>query len=561
MVPISFMMTKSGTYVPQHLRSWHVAGTMHELNALTRHIEQTAAIKVNPGLIASAAPGMMQVSTESQGNIMIPNGWNQSRGVFILILEVHYQNNAHVRWVVQGYTDEPSFTNTAVAPGLLFYINNIFSMAPRVVRHNGISMTGMSMVDNFQMVNGFSGQGNVPGGNLLIRPQDVMSNISTRELGNFVAGRILDTTVMAASTPQTSRHSNSIGSTMMSNTLNVWHNAAAQEHASATIDTIADAAYANLIEADPSMDVFMNLLTSHNKNLGTASTSFTFRQLQAAMPDIMSIYQPVDATHGQVQFSTSGDSDHLGGQNHATKVAVNLQSLVPAIMVESMLGSVAFSINNELAGGSLDIQLLGIGAFSAETDMFQWEVFKNRFIAEVVPLIVPRGTGLTFRAHISCNFFHEFQLELTVQGQHVRFITPAFCNSLITPVQTASQSHARNFTAEVEMAATHVNDALMESQVRRANHNEVVMSRPGSVQHPFKMVPTTSASSQLNIPNAPVAGGLGALMQAPGPQSPQPHPSAPVPPMHPSAPVAPGNPQPPAAPAGLGGSLSRLMGQ
>lgn len=521
-VPHSFILIKSGTYQKQMLRSWDVTGTMLHVNNLAEHIQRVGATSLNPNLVSSAAPGLLRVSAAHQGAIPIVNDWSNERGVFVLMLDVHYRVGAVVRWIVQGHTDEPSFTDTAIPGNLNFYINNVFALTPFQTQYGGNTVTAMALTENFQMVSGFSAtHGQRPGGHVLIRPQDVMTNIANQELQGIVSN-VFDTTYMAGTKPQTSRLSNNLASTMFARTVNTWNEAANGIHTSVSTGEVAEHAYGLLIERDPSMDVFMNILTAANQSLGSATLNFTFRQLLAAVPDIMQARVPMDQTSARLSFSHKGNSQHFEGQDHLTQLVMDLQAAIPTIMIESLLAGVAFRATNER--GFDEFTPSGAQAFSPETDVRQLMAFQKRFELEIRPLL--KHYQLRYDLTISCTFFHEIQIDLVMGSDSYTFISPAFANALFTPIQTADTVKAKNFSTQMETMAVTLNDALMYAATQRATRVEQAHQGPGSLSKQFPLPgamgmpaapqPQYTTGSSMGIgAHAPVSPGLSPMAAPP----------------------------------------------
>lgn len=510
-VPNNFILIKSGTYQPQMLRSWDVAGNMNQVNSLANHILQSGATSLNPNLVASAAPGLMRVSASHQGVIPIANDWNNERGVFVLVLDVHYRVGAVMRWIVQGHTDEPAFNDTQISPSLNFYINNVFALTPMQIQYGGHSVTGMTLTDNFQMVSGFSAtHGHRPSGHVLIRPQDIMTNIANQDLKSAV-GNVFDTTYLAGTRPQTSRLSNNVSSTMFSKVVNTWNEAANTIHTSASTGDIAENAYGLLIERDPSMDVFMNILTAANQSLGTATLNFTFSQLQAAVPNIQMARTPVSMNGARLSFSHSGNSQHFAGQDSKTQLAVDLQAMIPTMMIESLLAGVSFTITNDK--GYYEFIPHSAQAFSVETDKRQLQIFQHRCERELKALLDSYHQRYTLV--VSCTFFHEVQIDLTMGNESITFISPAFANALFAPIQTADTVSASNFATTMETMAATLNDALQQASINRATQIERTHQGPGSLSKQFPLPGAPGVTPTVGVP-MPTAGSSMGI----GPQSP-----------------------------------------
>lgn len=503
-VPTAFIMMTSGGYQPQHLRSWSLVGNMQQVNSLAEHIAQCSARSVNSSLINKAAPGILGLSAEHQGVISIADGWGSNRGVYILRFLVTYNVGNTFEWIVQGYTDNPAFTAQYIDPNMVFYINNVFCMSRTTATYNGIQTSRMNLQADYQVVNGYGGGINGTG-NLLIRPRDVMSNIASADLLGLV--KVTDATQLANFGVQTSRHTNNVPSMMLADALNSWHAASSELDPTACSGTIAENAYAKVLETEAGQDLFMSILARHNST-GSMTSSFTGNQLMKAMEGIMSVYQPVTSSGTSVQWSSPNDSMGFADMNSAARaIAVNIQAMLPSIMVESLLSSVSFTASNHTGGVQIVPQ--HVGAFMPDMAERQWDIFSNRLVSEVIPLFT--RLGWPFVLQVSCSFYQEIKIYIKLDTDEVQFIAPAFANALCAPVQTTSALHAREFAQQFETLAVTVDEALMESGIRRAaaSNAQIDMVAPARLNNAFTMPSPTHAVPPAAVTvAAPASGGM-----------------------------------------------------
>lgn len=511
-VPTAFIMMSSGGYQTQHLRSWDLTGGMHQINSLANHIAQNASVVVSSDLINKAAHGIMSLGTDHQGAIQIADGWDSRRGVFILRFNVHYQIGNTFEWIIQGFTDSPAFTDRSIDENMVFYINNVFCMNRTTVQYNGITTQRMNLQADYQVVSGFGG-GVVgqPGGNLLIRPRDVLSNIATADLMGSV--RVTDATQLANFGVQTSRHVNNVPSMMLADTLNSWHQASTELDVTASVGQVAEMTYAKVLETEAEQDLFMNMLARHN-NTGTTTSSFSGRQLMRTMDGIMRVYQPVSSQGARVQWSSANESMGNADINSPEKsIAVNIQAMLPSIMIESLLSGVSFSVTNY--SGRMEFARQYVSAFVPEMDVQQWAIFQSRVEREIMPLFTK--LGWSFMLQVSCNFYQEIKIYIKMQDE-VQFVAPAFCSALYAPVQTSSALDAKQFATEFETMASEINEALMESEIRRASKENRIMGSvlPAQMNNAFQMpqpVMAPTPTPAINIPSAPPVGVIGGTSQ------------------------------------------------
>lgn len=497
-IPTQFIMLTSGTYQQQHMRSWDFTGGMQDVNSLCAALGAARSVNVTPDLISNVAPGMMQVSARSHGVVGIPNGWNEQRGVFVLVFDAHMKIGNVITWIVQGYTDYPAFSNAGIAPDMTFYINNVFSYARNAMMRNGVQTSYLAMLGNYQFVNPPTLSNHQNQGMWLIRPEDVMSSLAVNDI-MIAGGEVYDTTRLSGVGLQTSKHANNVASKMLSDTINHWHHVSGEMSMISTPGSIADGVYGKIVEKKADSDLFIQLLQGATNSHYSPSNRFQFAQLQAAIPGVMQVYTPVVSSSAGARFSQAGQSEGFHGQNLATVLAVNLQSMIPSIMIESLLSSVGFTMSNTT--GHVDAVPLNVQAFDREIDVRQWNIFKDRIVREVYPMFSSKG--LVFALTVECSFFHEIKINLQIGSDYVEYISPTFCNSLYAPIQTPSQSFADDFSRQFGQVVSDIADTLAENDSVR---NKVSVS--ARVNDTFTAPPMVQSHTPVQQPAmvAPVPG-------------------------------------------------------
>lgn len=524
LTPRQFLMARTGTYHTQHLRSWNITGNVRDVNNLATHIARTGSVAVSPDLISKAAPGMMAVSLDHQGAVPIASGWGEERAIFVLMFTVEYNAGVSVDWIVQGYTDFPAFAKTSIDPNMVFFVNNVFALNQTTVTMGGVTGMRANLMADYQLLGGFAG-GTMgqPTGNLLIRPSDIFANISYADLAGHA--QVIDSSQLANVGVQTSRHTNNIANTMLADTINAWHAASMETDVVQSTGAIADVAYAKQMETAADQDLFLSLISRHNN--GGPASSFRAGALLKAMPEVMRVYTSTERTGaGDVRWSTTGDSDPMGGQALEHFLAVNVQASLPSIMVESMLATLSFSVTNATVTSGFDATMdsnhmrphytrHASNGFVPQLTEQGWQQFCRRFERDILTLIPP---GKAYYMTVTCSFHREIDIYIKLDRE-VRFVAPAFCNALLAPVQTTSYTDAQEFATTFETMITDVNEALMESQIRRANGTNKMMESalPARQNSAFQMPRHATAPQALNIPPAPGSGLAGSMTGQPQP--------------------------------------------
>lgn len=222
-VPISFILAPSGTYKDQHHRSWENNRSLKAINEINDSIRRTNATKVSPTMV-SAAGGLLAVSGQSQGNVLIPNGWGTQRGIFILGLDFYMRNGEINRYYVQGMTDSGEFTDRNIAPNLTFYVNNVMMLRPLTRTIAGVSgAAGWTLSKNYQPLTRFGDQVSEANAPLttLVRPRDMFARLSNSQMRSTDGFKVVDDSIkLGGADMSTSKRTNSIPSTMAARVMN-----------------------------------------------------------------------------------------------------------------------------------------------------------------------------------------------------------------------------------------------------------------------------------------------------------------------------------------------------
>lgn len=513
LVPVSFVMTTSGTYHTQQLRPWEFAGTGVDMKNVALHMARNGKTQLDAGLIAAVSPNMLQVGS-AVAPIAIKNGWETQRGVFVLIFDVVYTVGTRVRYIVQGYTDEPAYSNKYVSPNMVFYINNVFKTTMRTTVRNGVTQRGHVLAEAFQPVNGFNAQTPGMGDRLLMRPQDVMSAIDMQHSYHNTVN-IIDTSLSAAVGLQTSRVENNTPSAMLATTANTWLRAYDNSGPTAETADIASTAYQMIIEIDPASDTFLTLINRNVNAYGGMQSSFRMAQLEQAIPQVMRTFTGVAPSATGVRFTTKNEYDDLAAQNMAGQIVVNLQTMIPAIMVESLLNGVSFTLTNHGPGGSLIWTTTNVSAFDNTdgADVIHYNNFRQRIEREVVPMLALHQS--TFSLNIVCSFFHEIQTTLNFNGTEVFAVEPTFSNSLKSPAQAESVKRVKDFATQMGYAVNEISDAVQDVRTNLATARVMADTGHGSVGTGFRAPPVTGTRVEPPVtptshhaPAAPAGGGM-----------------------------------------------------
>lgn len=457
----AFFLRRSGTYQKQFNRNFATTGNFGALNALSDAIMSNGLTTITPTLLANSGSSLisLEMGVNNLAGITLPNDWNNSRGIFILSMEVTYSTGGSILYFVQGYTDSDSFTNTNVDPNMRFYINNVITAMPQRVIIDNNPLNSLRMATNYQSVVDFNtSNGFTPHAARLMRPQDIFGQIKNQD---FSSGNIhvTDDSGVIGNNLQTSRRRNNNAGSFASAVFNGFNAARKENEGEYTTGDTAEQAFGVVMEADGMEDIFIRQLQTAN-GLSRLQSSFTYGQLRNAVPNIDMVKNTVVHATTGVSLNQVGDSQHFAGQTKSTEAAVNIATAIPSIMLECMLSSVTFLVSN-MSCPVLDIFAIGqAGCFAPDMWQTQWLQFSRRVMTEVFGPMTDRGR-LNINAVIECSFHGEIVITIRIgDDPETRFVAPTFCDSLFAPTVTTNPDALRRLSTDMSVMCDSVSEAL-----------------------------------------------------------------------------------------------------
>lgn len=520
-----FILRRSGTYQKQFHRNFSASGSLGSLNALTDSIMTGGITTITPGLLANSGSSLLtlEAGISNPGGVLLPGNWNDRRGIFILNLEVTHTTGGTTNYFIQGYTDSDSFTDTAVDPNMRLYINNVITAIPnRVQLDNGTTLNSMRMAGSFQTLMDFGSTGGfAPQSVQLMRPQDVFGHMKNQDLcsDNIL---VTDRTNMVGSGLMSTRRRNNNPMAFASSIFNGFNQARLENNnGDYTTGDTAEQAFGLVLEADATNDFFLRKVREAN-GMARGQSHFSYAELGRAVPNIEMVKNVFGSTGVGTSLSHSGDSQHFAGQTMSTVVAVNLATVIPTIMLECMISSIAFTAGNMISG-QMDMFLGRLSCFAPEMEVVQFNQFRQRVLTEVFGPMSEQGR-LNVNAEVQCSFHSEFVVDLKVGDDPlVRFVTPAFCDSLYSPVVTTNPKALNQLSQELSVMCDHVSDALTTAHLRkdqiisRSLSGGMTGALAASGGQVFGMPPPVNT-----IANATSMGGLASYHAQPMAPPPQP---------------------------------------
>lgn len=430
-------------------------------------------------------------STNHEGVVAIPNGWECERLRFMLIFEVQTRSFRYYE-TVTGYTDfdNPSTgLNGGVAggvdPGMRLFFNNVITMKPnRVTDAFGVVSEQLTLMSTHQLMTTRDGTANFDlGGMTRPIPKEIITPASLFQrmemnAGGFGqgGGGLLDSR---------SRVGNNGGITMASRANTLGSNFFANTYKGAR-----NAITALNIDANGSAHLSNRSIynTAANNTLATESTvlddkvlahirinsdyssrgSITWGQFATLFPEASQTCTVVRGSDVQESYTSNpmdvynlneaiaGNAEDWHSAHLATVKAQQLLTSIPALMTDCLLSVVTFSATNMVTGFALDpfdmkvtfaASYLGDGVnLNPLIDLFVNE-FRNR-----IHPVLAENNQLHYLFTMHCNALGEMRMTIKYDGMpHTyNYSAGTFADHLFTPVLSSNPVNLNNLAGDFD---------------------------------------------------------------------------------------------------------------
>jgi hypothetical protein len=450
------ILQESGTYNPVFSRPYisHVDNTI--LDNLSYRLEQNQDTKLKNGALSGLSSSIVMPSPTHQGEVYIPNGWNERRIRFVL--EVHCTpavGNTMI-YYFQGFTTHLGVTAQGnIDPNMDFVINSFI----RVTRTQTMTQVGVQyrdvVTDKGQVINGqliSQGQNMDVYG---LRATDVYAGIQSGYLNQGFqyqqpGSTMVDTRYMHNSDAFLSNKADAMPSHYVGNILeNVIRHQSLLEFGAEQQDLYSECRN-SLKEATVLENPFMRCV-KNVRGYGTGTT-FSFGDLMKIDPNVKNnaIYNTLQGTRQMPQMGEAGQMSYWNGADRNTLVATMLGNAVPALMMDLLISKIVFRSTNQDMAGMINTVLIDAKSISSADMRMNYENFIYRFNTEVM-YDLTFGNQDIYQLEMQADMFGDTFISLSLNGgPMVPYNTPSFCDSLMTPVITGNSDSFFKLTNDFE---------------------------------------------------------------------------------------------------------------
>lgn len=445
----TLQIIQTGRYQQMWNRPYQLEMETRDMNDLMNRIDQSGPHGLNPGGLADIAGQLLRPTATPNQQIMVPNGWGETRGCFMLKIRTKNVFGSEVIYLLQGFTDKFDLSYTdEIDPHTQLTANSYM----KIVVNNGVE----TVVETAQVINNQWHVRNEDNHAFLLRPGDVFGGIHRLSLENSLkssnlGGRVLDLS-QGVLTSEGSLRENNIPSHYLARIVNAHQDAARAQSlneesfgAVPGFDNLSHSARGNVPEANLFQNPFFRALEVVSGEINT--TSFTLRDLAEVCDGQI---RPVILREkpGTGVLSRPGDSESWANPRLETQIATQLLHMIPAITSRYFVMQMVFTCRNTNNFRQHECYVTG-GQFLSTAPMQRYiDAITARVRTEVLPTI-SHNNEIDYQFTMQMNFVGDCVIDLTLGGgREVRYIAPCFCDSLLIPTITDSGQHLEHFAGD-----------------------------------------------------------------------------------------------------------------
>jgi len=445
-----FLLHETGSYNQQYRRPYNTELSGGTLGVMAERLD--GATSYEPSLLGGIANQFIKPAATPEKQIVMANGWNERRMRFMMEIEQNWITGGKSTEVVLGYTNYVGVLASGVIdPQMEFYVNSTTQIRSNVEFtpmgtqvYNSVSDSSHILADN-----NWSGIF-TPQKEQRMRPEDVYSTMSRQGLYTGLgAGSIYDSRSISTTSAVKSRRSNASAANYMAQVLQGYSNASQSREFGDSQEKLFTKARGDVAESLVSTDGFLSAI-GQIRGTGIGNV-FTYNNLLALDPQVELVTRAqlmmpvVQATAHQ-----AGQTAEWGGADIFTTTATVLSNAIPSIMMDLTVTRLVFKTTNRNFGGAITTVVFDAQGFSSGDLTRQLEVFKIRLEQELLRDI-SFNNAIDFAIEMRVDLLGETWISLSLDGKApVDYVTPSFCDALMVPVLTCSDTLTTTIASDFE---------------------------------------------------------------------------------------------------------------
>jgi hypothetical protein len=462
-------MIETGRYQPMFYRPYEVNadGAVYK-NMIDRLAGCPDA--ASAGALSGIASQMLMPSAMPQGQLLIPNDWNERRIRFMLAIEFEYITGTRGTYWIQGYTTYTGVSASGfVDPKMVLFANSCTTTTQTPVPTPfGIQMNEV-IRDSVQILTGpntdiFNSSNNL----YAMRPEDIYMNM---QVSQMMAGSdlnrldIKDTRAITNFTPFTSKREHNVPTDYLGRMIGSYFKSReAVEFGAEGRDLLTSAIGLNR-EKSLRENMFFQYISGRHP--GMSFHQFTMEDLQSIDPGIAQKVMffklsEVMRVNNTMPIPDGGNSEHWQGCDLTTQMASMLAEAVPSMMLQSLLSVVSFRSTNHDIGGQHSMVFMNLKSISNVEAQTLAKMFQKLFEQHVLPDLTMNGM-MPYMLDMTCDISGDTWITLQLDANPaLTFSVPSFCDSLFAPVLTNNLNHFHDTTVKLDHMLNYISTEVLD---------------------------------------------------------------------------------------------------
>ncbi|WP_257291136.1 hypothetical protein [Endozoicomonas sp. ONNA1] len=466
----SAIFMETGQYHDHYTRPLSSNVSNESINALSTITNNGT----NVDALALAGQNIVQPVAQAIGNVNIVNGWSTKR--FSFVIEVVVEEHLHTtRQVITGFTDhgDISFAGS-VDPNMKMYINNVLTL--EVTKQVGIngSRDVVNVRNNYQVLNDgcahnatnyspdtVTSYPSINSKTYSLRPSDVFDKMgAVHEAGEY-GTVVYDTRSDFSNGIHLSNRANNSPAHYTSKILSGYNSALNQVDYGDLTGNTSDWASNYVRDSIAQEDPFLKYLAS--------STNF---QVNAWLTygEMCSVVGNLDTVANFMLMSpspytspvdmTNKEGEYWSDSTMETVMANTLVAAVPAVMSDTLIQNIAFTIDTTGIGDEPIFTIPDSGFVKSLVKNVNLENFITLFADRMKSIVIRdvcQGNRIPLRLHMYVDIFSETKIFLSVNGNpEVMYVYPTFCDSVVSSMVVKDEQRLTNIAHDLENLTVNV---------------------------------------------------------------------------------------------------------
>lgn len=452
---VELRLQETGTFNTQYHRPYEAIIHNQALESLAKRIEGTihrnSVGKIDTGLVAGMADGLITVSATPDQQAGIVNGWEERRFRFTMTVSMQSGFGEELCYF-QGYSEYFDVSHgNHINPQLVFYINSYTRVSRMADPSNPLGGYIDRVIEARQVLNGMYGA-NTASQLYGVRPEDLFVGVQSNYLSQGIDGSLplTDTRVGLIDKTFANNRQNALPCNILSGVINTWRETQTLADFGQGQENIYDRAIQKTHERSPMENPFIMMLSQLQNNGIAAAAWFTLNDLARIDQTVQQriYYTPLENTSYVHQ---TGMTSEWNAADKQTQIAYLVANATAALMQATGLVTAHFFATNMTINNQVSVEMTAPGVtFSTANAVAAYTLFTTRFANEVMPDVTCNNV-IPIALTISADIYNETHISVSMDGMPaIPFTYPTFADSILQPTMTVNQTNYRGMVTGIE---------------------------------------------------------------------------------------------------------------